>query len=790
MPRMTRPDYLLDDLRAGFTQNYVVERELGRGGMAVVYLARDVRHHRPVAIKVLPPELANTVSAERFLREIQTAARLVHPHILPVYDSGQTMGLIYYVMPFVKGEALSDRIERDGALPIDHAVTTAREVADALAYAHASGVIHRDIKPGNVLLSGGAHACLADFGLASILAAAANRRLTVTGVIVGSPYYISPEQINGNGDVDGRADVYSLGCMLFEMLAGHPPFEGSTVQAVLHHHLLRPPPSLCRIRSDVSRRLESIVHRAMEKDPDCRPDAIALLDMLTSLGRNLATPVASVLAAPPVGAESAATIGYPGVLDRTIVVLPFPNRTGDSGCEYLAYGLTEEVINSLGRVAGIRVAARTSSFALADTKLSVREVGRQLDVGFVLEGSLHRTGDRLRVPVQLVAAEEGFQLWAGVFERSKEDMLGLREEIARVVSKVLFGGRSEEAERPPVHRSTDRSEAYDQYLLGRYHWNRRTPDSLQLAVEHFGKAIALDSDYARAYAGLADAYVAMSHFQFRAPREVIPLAEAAGRRALELDPDRAESQATFAHILDSFHWRWEEAERGYRRAIELDPRYAQAHIWLGDLLTALGRHDEALRCGSAAVELEPLSVPIRFQWAIELYRTRRYPEAIAALQHVLEMDPGYFAARVFLAFALAGDGRAGEGLEAAQRAIDAAKPMPPLLMPLAFCLGRLGRTEEALAVAHQLDTATAPFVVPAAHRAVVYGALGDVDRAFELVEEALEERYAQFMFFGVDPAFDPLRGDRRHAEVLRRMGLAPPGARSVGPITGNREDDS
>ncbi len=478
----------------------------------------------------------------------------------------------------------------------------------------------------------------------------------------------------------------------------------------------------------------------------------------------------------------------PATTDRTVAVLPFLNLSADTDNEYFSDGITEELINTLGRVGSLRVAARTSSFAYKGKQLNICKIGQRLRVQSVVEGSVRKVNDRLRITVQLIAAANGYQLWAGIFERLLDDVFAVQEEIARAVASALLGKLDGSSEQALRQRSTERSAAYNHYLLGRYQWNRRTPEGLNRAVEHFTQAVEIDPEYARAYAGLADAYVAMSHFQYRPPREVIPLAEAAGRRALELDPLHPESQTTFAHILDSFHWCWEEAERGYRRAIELDPRHASAHIWLGDLLTALGRHDEALACGAVAVELEPLSVPIRFQWAAELYRARRFQEAIVELGQVLEMDPAYFAARVFIAFAHACDGRPEEGVEATRLAVDVLGPVAPLLLPLGYCLALAGRTAEAWRIARQLDAATERFVVPAVHRAVIYGALGELDTAYGLVMESLEERYAQFIFFGVDPVFDPLRSDPRFGEVLGRMGLPGGAAPSLAAHTPREED--
>jgi eukaryotic-like serine/threonine-protein kinase len=781
---MTDPAELTAQLRSGLAPDFDVERELGRGGMAVVYLARDLRHEREVAVKVLRPEVASTVGSERFLREIRTAAQLVHPHILPLYESGETQGLLYYVMPYLQGRPLSARLERQGSLPIREALRIAFEIADALGYAHAKGIIHRDVKPENVLLTEGPRACLADFGLASACRSTSDQRLTVAGMMIGSPLYVSPEQIHGAGGLDGRSDVYGLGCMLFEMLAGHPPFRGATMQAVLHRHLLDPPPALSRLRPGVRGDLEALVNRAMEKDPQRRPTAESMREMLGELLHGGA-PVQDdeSIGAGGVGHLAPARPGPtpPPIHEHSVAVLPFLLISPEADGEYLSDGIAEELINALGRVAGIRVAARTSSFAFRRTDLSIGAIGARLGVRAVIEGSVAMAAGRLRVGVRLFAVEGTRQLWSASFERELDDLFAVQEELARAVAIALLGKLDRASERVLRYHSTEESEAYNHNLLGRHHWNRRTPEGFGRAVEQFRAAIALDPAYARAHAGLADAYVAMSQFQIRRPHQVLPLAETAARRALELEPLRSEAHATFAHILETYHWDWEGSERSYRQAIELDPRNATARIWLADLLTALGRFDEALLLAGSALELEPFAVPIRFQFGTQLYRARRFDDALAEFQRILEMDPAYFAAFVFLGFAHAAAGEPDRGASAVEQAIARLGALPPLLMPLGYCQARAGRDPEARSILAQLEALAARAFVPAANRAVVHGALGNRDRACELLREAVEERFGQFMFVAVDPAFDPVREDPRFSQVLSSMRLENAARRTAGP---------
>ncbi|MEX2583450.1 MAG: protein kinase [Gemmatimonadota bacterium] len=765
---------MLKTLQTGLADQYAVEREVGRGGMAIVYLARDHRHRRRVALKVLLPELASAVGAQRFQREVRAAARLVHPNILPLYDSGATSGLLYYVMPFVEGESLAERLSRAGPLTATEAARIGCAIADALACAHRLGIVHRDVKPANVLLSADDHPSLADFGLAFSEHGVANPRLTVTGVMLGSPPYMSPEQIKGAGSVDGRADVYSLGCVLFEMLSGVAPFSGPSIQSVLHGHLLQPPPSLSRLRPDVPAAIGGLVARMMEKNAERRPSAD---EVATGLRGWMHGGYTAGGAASPGRAEKPdplpPSLRVPATLvESSVAVLPFRNISIDPELAYISDGITEELINTLGRLEGIRVAARTSVYAFREAPLTISQIGQRLDVTAVLEGSVQQSGRRLRVAVQLNSSDDGFQRWAASFDGTVDDVFGLQEEIARDVATALLGKLDQGSERLLQERSTDQSAAYNHYLLGRHHWHGRTPDGLTRAVEHFTQATELDPRYAGAYAGIADAYVAMAQFQYRDPHDVIPLAEVAARRALDLDPSRAEAHSTFAHILDSYHRDWTAAEQEYRRAIRLDPRFAHARLWLGDLLTALGRFDEALALGESALQLEPFAVATRFGYGVQLYRNRRYEQAIEELRRTMEMEPRYFSAPVFIAFAHSAAGEPERGVDLLQKVIARADPPHPVLIAtLGFCQGLGGEASAARESLARIEAIEARVFVPAVNRLLIHAALGDDDRAFELMRKAVEERYGQFIFVAVDPAFDSLRGDGRFPEILELMGL-------------------
>src|SRR5690348_57186 len=477
--------------------------------MATVYLARDAKHGRLVAIKDLRPELAAAIGVERFLREIQIAARLNHPHIVTLHDSGEIDGLLYYVMPYVEGESLRQRLERSGPLPVDEAVRLGREVAGALGYAHQQGIVHRDVKPENILLQAG-HALVTDFGIARAVTAAGGAELTSSGVAVGTPLYMSPEQVVGD-PVDARSDVYSLGCTLYEMLSGAPPYAGASALAVLASHAADPVPSLRQRRGEVPPALERTVSRAMAKLPDQRYASASALD--AALASGAAAPPSTppgrrrrAVAALAILALALAATGYALVArrrqppEKSIAVLPLVNQSGAQDDQIRSDGMTEALIDALSQVPGLRVASRMSVFAYQNSALDSRAIGARLHATAMLEGSFQRAGSVLQVSVRLINADDGYVLWSDTFRRDQKDVFAVQDEISQAVVRALqvrLGG----AARPLVRRSTENLDAYDLYLKGRWFWNQRAagPASLRRSVGFFEQALALDSNYAAAW---------------------------------------------------------------------------------------------------------------------------------------------------------------------------------------------------------------------------------------------------------------------------------------------------
>ena len=655
-------------LTAALADRYTIERELGAGGMATVYLAEDVKHRRRVAVKVLLPELAAAIGPERFLREIETTANLRHPHILPLYDSG-TAGLgdggtefLYYVMPYVEGESLRDRLAREKQLPLDDALQIAREVAGALSYAHSRGVVHRDIKPENILLESG-HAVVADFGIARAVSAAGGEKLTQTGLAIGTPQYMSPEQAAGEKELDGRSDLYSLGCVLYEMLAGQPPFTGPTVESVVHQHLVANPPPITQLRPAVPAEVAAALQRALAKTPADRFNPVAQFSeairpgtsqpaspaLRTSPSRGLRARSVVALAAVALIVTVVALVlwrrgaGAAHTGAASVAVLPFVDLSPDRTSTYLGDGLAETLINALANVEGLSVAARTSAFSFRDKAEDVREIGRQLGVATVLEGSVQRSGDRLRVTAQLIKTADGLHLWSQNFDRDAGDIFAVQDEVARAVVTALRG-RLVAADTSLTAEGTRNPAAYDAYLLGRFYWNKRTAEDLVRAAGYFEQAIRADSNYAQAWSGLADAYVLFGPAEYDVPGinqdSILTLAERSARRAIAIAPRLGEAHTSLGETLE-YRQRWAEAGEAFERGIALSPRYATAHQWYSYHLMLLNRWDEAIREMERAKDLDPLSLVIVVSLAAAYDGAERWSEAAAMYDQVRALAPDH-----------------------------------------------------------------------------------------------------------------------------------------------------
>jgi len=797
-----QPDILAEALG----DRYHLVRELGRGGMATVWLAQDLPHERPVALKLLSPELAASLGPERFLREIHTAGRLQHPHILPVLDSGHVSrsgapDLLWYTMPYVDGETLRERLRRERQLPVDEALRIGQDIALALDHAHRHGVIHRDVKPENILLAD--QALLADFGIARPLSE--EGRITESGITLGTPAYMSPEQASATRELDGRSDIYSLGCVLYEMLAGEAPHSAPSAQAIIGRRLSEPAPPVRRARPAASEEVERTVATALAPIPADRfrtaGDMAEALDGARRTGAGtqrrrgagtrrrwlLVVGVLAALAvgtfgvrllprragAPAAGEESARVTGLAPAEDPrpSVAVLPLVNLSPDRENEYFSDGMTDELITALGKVEGLRVAARTSAFAFKGTGADVREIGAKLNVGTVLEGSVRRSGRRLRLTAQLVSTKDGYHLWSEEYDRELADVFAVQDDLARAIVGALRVTLQRPAGGTLVKAGTSDLEAHDLYLQGRFHWNRRTYEAMPEAVRYFERAIARDSAYGDAHAGLAEAYVLLPVYGASFAAYAYPRARAAALRALALDSTLGNAHAALGVVREVYEYDWAGAERELRRAIALDPNYATGHQWYAEYLSTVGRDAEARGEAERAVALDPLSSIVRVDQALTLARGRHLDEAITVLRRVVETNPDFVVARNQLGWVYLGAGRLKEAVAELETAVRMSNGRSGTGR-LAYAYGQTGRTDSALALTRVLSERYRRESVFPYGVAIGYAGMGDRERALEWLERAVDEHDPNVaLYLRIDPLLDSLRDHPRFKRLLRRVGL-------------------
>jgi serine/threonine protein kinase/tetratricopeptide (TPR) repeat protein len=714
---------LSDRLKRTLADRYDVEREIGRGGMATVFLAQDRRHGRRVAVKVLHPELSVGLGPDRFLREIQIAARLQHPHIVPLYDSGQAGDLLYYVMPYVEGESLRQRLERERRLPIEDALVIARAVAAALDYAHRQQVVHRDIKPENVMLHEG-EAVVTDFGIAKAVTAAAGQNLTQTGTAVGTPAYMSPEQAAGEAELDGRSDIYSWGARLYERVGGRAPYTGPTAQAIMAQLFTEPIPPLSATRAEVPDWLEAAVERALAKRPGERWDTPSAFAQALSWPAGGSTPPGS-----PAGTGG-----------KSIAVLPFVNMSTDPENEYFTDGIAEEIINSLNKIQALRVASRTSSFAFKGKQADVGEIGRKLKVGTVLEGSVRKAGNRLRVTAQLVNVADGFQLWSDRYDRQLEDVFAIQDEIADAIVKALRVVLSPEEKRQIEKPPTENVQAYDYYLRGRQYFHQFRRTGMQSARRMFERAIETDPKFALAHAGLADC-CAFLYMYWDGSKANLDGAEAASRTALGLDAELAEAHASRGFAL-ALRREYEAARPEFETAIRLNPKLYEAHYLYARACVQEGRMEEAVRHYEEAARVRPEDYQALLLAQGPLRALGRAEEAMTAVRR---------------------------GLQVAERHLELNPDDARALYLGSGALIQLGQTERAM------DWAARAYIIDPTDPGVLYNvaccyALGGMsDKALECLERAVDNGFGHREWLDHDTDLDSLRANPRFAALRAKI---------------------
>jgi eukaryotic-like serine/threonine-protein kinase len=774
--------------------HYEIIRQIGAGGMGEVYLAKDKKLDREVAVKILKAEFSQDESnLYRFIREAKAASSLNHPTILVIHEIGEHENTHYIVSEFINGKTLRE-ILREKTLKLPEVLDISIQIADALCTAHSSNIIHRDIKPENIVVRPDGVVKVLDFGLAKLVEEK-NRSIfgleesnllqtqTAKGVILGTVSYMSPEQARGK-PVDARTDIFSFGILLYEMLTGEQPFTGETVNHTIVAILEKEPPPVSQFINSHPPEIERIIKKCLAKKADDRYSvAKSLLDDLKELKDELA--FQSKLersSAPNKRAEAERQIIKAATIAKieaknSIAILPFANMSNEAENEYFCDGLAEELLNALAKIEDLKVAARTSAFSFKNKNVAISEIGKTLNVKTVLEGSVRRSGNRLRISVQLVNAADGYQLWSERYDREMKDIFDVQDEITLAVVDALKVKLFGEEKAAILKRYTDNPEAYELYLKGLYHSNKWTDEGIRKSIEYFEKALEKDPEFAPAYAKIADYYHFSSHLGLFSPQEILPKWKAAAQRALEIDEGLADAHLAMAHIYFYYERDWAKAEREFERAVKLNPNSTDAHKYYGLFLASRERIDQAVTEGKKALALDPLSIAVNIVGGFIYLFVDRLDDAFGLVRQMIELDSnapqGYWVGGSLLM----ANGKYEEAVEAFQKSLCLGDNQMALAK-LGCAYGLAGRRDEALKILDQLFEMrerqyAAPFNI-----ARVYAGLGDNDNAFEWMEKAIEERDADLVFLkryveaGAGVYFgETFSTDLRYEDILRRAGL-------------------
>jgi len=783
-----------------FAGRYQIIEELGHGGMGRVYRALDKKVNEEVALKLIRPEIAaERKTLERFQNELKTARRISHRHVGRMYELMDEKGAHFITMEYVPGEDLRSAIRRFGQLPVGKSLSIARQIGEGLAEAHRQGVVHRDLKPGNIMIDREGNARILDFGIARSLQ---EKGITGGGVMIGTPEYMSPEQAEAR-EVDHLSDIYSLGVILFEMVTGRVPFEGETPLGVAMKHKSEAPPNPKTLNPQLPDDLNRIILRCLEKDRTQRyQSAEELLEDLRKIEKGVPTTERLAARKPLTAREITVTfklrkvilpaallvavivIGYiiwkalprkpagPALaVKHSVAVLPFVDLSPDQSSEHLADGISDALINALSRIRDLRVPARTSAFYFKGKEQDIREIGQKLNVRTVLEGSVQVIGDRLRVAAQLINVDDGFQLWSEKYDRMMDDLFTIQDDIGRAIVDTLKVEILGKAEAPLVKPETTNLEAYNLYLQGRYFWNKRVRDYLLKSIEYFEKALAIEPGYAPAYSGLANAYLVLASNLLLPPREGYPKAKEFALKALAIDKKNAEGYSVLGAVKRGYEWDFAGAEDDFKTAIEINPNEPNSHHFYAFLLSQLGRHEEAIEEVKRARDLDPLAPRIRANVGYLLYFARRYKEALEELKKALDFDPGHAATYEYIGDVYRETGHYKEAIWHFRKGSELVPYSCYFLQALAITYARAGNIKESRRILKEIEERSKKEYASPAVTAAVYGALGEKDTAFDFLNKAHAERDSGISFLKVEPIFDPLRSDPRFTSLLKKVGL-------------------
>jgi serine/threonine protein kinase/Tfp pilus assembly protein PilF len=734
--------------------HYKIVEKLGEGGMGVVYKAQDTKLDRMVALKFLPKNLLCDDEAKtRFEHEAKAASALNHPNITTIYEIDEVESECFICMEYVEGKSIKELI-KERTLSIEKILKIAIQIAEGLNAAHKKGIVHRDIKSDNIMLTDEGLVKIMDFGLAKLKGVS---KLTKTGTTVGTIQYMSPEQAQGM-EVNQRSDIFSFGVVLYEMITGQLPFKGEHEAAIIYSIINEPPQPLARYKANVPEGLQRIVGKAMEKNREERYQHVD--DMLADL-RKIKRSLESTVEQPSTKKPQ-----------PSIAVLPFTNLSADKEQEYFCDGMAEEIINALSQVEDLRVVARTSAFSFRGKEIDIREIGKKLSVQALLEGSVRKAGNRVRITAQLINVSDGYHLWSERFDRDLADVFAIQDEISLAIVDKLKVKLLGDEKAKMLKRYTQNLEAYDLYLKGRYHWNRRTPEALKKAMAHFEQVIQKDPDYVLAHAGLADCYSMLAQVRVLPPKEAFPKAKAMASKALEIDESLAEAHTSLAFVLSTFDWDWAGAEREFRRAIELNPNYATAHQWFAMMLRALNRTFEAVQEIEKALELDPLSLIVNTAAGYVYLHAGHEDKAVEQAEKILDMDSTFGFAHLILVDV---NERRRKYYEAVEECLKGYSFVGFLsqhevanLRETYASSGRIGYLRRWLEI---MQSKAEQGQVLYYGMAALYARLDETEKAIDYLEKAYEEHDYDLNDLLVDDVFEKLRSNPRFVQLIKKIGF-------------------
>ncbi len=747
-----------------FARRYQIIEELGRGGMGNVYRALDKKLDEEVAIKLIKPEIASDKKTlERFSNELKIARRISHKNVGRMYEMMEHNGTHFITMEYIPGEDLKRLIRKVGRFSVGKTISVVKQICEGLIEAHSSGIVHRDLKSQNIMVDDEGTAKIMDFGIARFLGA---KGLTGEGMIMGTLEYMSPEQVEGKG-IDQRSDIYSLGIILYEMVTGRVPFEGDTPFIVGAKQRSETPKNPKKINPQIPDDLTQLILKCVEKDKEQRYQTVdQILREINAIQEDLATSERES-DKPKRDTEKTVLTKW----KNSIAVLPFTDLSPQKDQEYFCDGIAEEIISSLTKIKELRVVARTSAFSFKGRDVDVRDIGKKLNVESILEGSVRKAGNRLRINAQLIHVEDDYHIWSERYDRELDDVFAIQDEITQAIVKTLKVKLFGEEKELLVKRHTDNPEAHSLYLKGRYFWNKRTEDDLNIAIGYFKKAIEQDPEFAVAFVGLADSYNLLPWYSSIPLKDIHPKAKAAVEKALELDETLAEAHASLALFKWIYDWDWKTAEEEFKKAIALNPGYASAYHWYFEYLATMEKLDEAIAIIKKAQKYDPLSLIINSALGWGYYFIRQYDRAIEQAKKTLEMNPNFFWALYVLGISYLKNSNSGEAIKIFQKTSKISRDHPLFMSHLgvAFAWGR--KTDKARDLVKELEKRVEKKNACSYFVALIYMALDNKEKAFEWLEKAYKDRDFWLLFIKVDPLFDSLRSDARFAALLKKLGL-------------------